>query len=199
MKVLKKNIFPLTSLAIDWVLTEENQVGEFWEIKGIALVKDPRKKPIKNINLKFFLDGKVYGSVETTDDDGRIVKIFSGLPSGNHSFEVIIAGTAIRKTCSKGFRGQSKSPGKLLWKQSGKNGSYIIFFQTLTADNKPIKSIVIKILDKTIAESFSKDLDPTNENGITSMRVDFSEGEKRRDIIALLVGSDIREKLHLFN
>ena len=198
MKVLKSKIFPVTSLAIDWVLTEENQVGDFWEIKGIALVKDPRRRPAKNINIKFFLNGKEYESVEKTDDDGRAVKTFSGLSSGSHSFEVLIVGTAVRKVCSKGFKGQSKSPAKLLWKQSGKSGSYVIFFQTLTADNKPIKGVTIKMLDKT-ADGFFKNLDPTDGNGTVSMKVDFSEGEKRRDLIAMVVGSEIREKIHLFN
>ncbi len=199
MKVLKKKIFPVTSLAIDWVLTEENQVGDFWEIKGIVLVKDPRRKPAKDISIKFFLDGKEYESAEKTDNDGRAVKTFSGLSSGSHSFEVLIVGTAVRKVCSKGFKGQSKSPAKLLWKQSGKSGNYVIFFQVLTADNKPAKNAVIKILDKTIEESFSKNLDPTDSNGTVSMKVDFSEGEKRRDIIAMVIGSEIREKIHLFN
>ncbi len=194
----KRKDFPLSSLDIDLDLGGENQRGDSWEQKAVAVVKNPKKEPVEGIKVRFFLDENSYGQIETTEEDGRAIMMFPGLLSGNHTFEALIVGTIKRKRRIKNFSDQSKKPADLIWEQTGSEGKFYVTFQVLSEERNPVKNVIIRILDKKIA-NFFKDLDPTDKNGTQSHNFEFLQWEKRRDITALIIGSEIKKEIHVFN
>ena len=176
-------------------LTEPNRTESGWELKAIATLAKGRD-PAPNERVQLYLDGMSTGDPEVTDGEGRAMKEFLDLQVGTHTFEAQIVGTTVKSRQTKNLKDEKpKKPANLIVDQSGRNKKYVLVFQVLTEDDRPVQGAVIRITDQDDPNGFY-DLKPTGPNGTTERKIEFTAHEKILGILVL--GTTIRRWKNLF-
>lgn len=181
-------------------LTDPIKDDEEWTITVIALVTDKKGDPQPDVEVSFYHNGQGADSSISTDGSGRATKEFSGLKKGNHTFEAMIVGTAVRSRQSKTLKDETpKKPAKLLIRQRRAGNTHTISFQVLTEEDKPVKGAVLEVMDPDCDEKEGRflNLNATDKNGCVAVEVTFTN--PRRVITVNVPGSSISRKIHLFN
>lgn len=174
-------------------VTEPNREDEKWEISVIATVLD-ENGPIADTEVQFYHDSRSIDSPISTDGEGRATKNFVDLKKGNHTFEASLPGTTLKaRTSVKLKEDKPKKAAFLVVNKRLKEGVLELICEVFNEEGNPVKKVGVMILS-------TGEQSTTDDNGmaIITPKIKFGEGENRKVIEIIVLGTMVSRKINFF-
>lgn len=164
--------------------TDLTKDGDVWRTNVSALVKHRSNRPPSPAKeVVFIVNGRQVGSPRRTDELGRAEMDLVFRAPGRYYVEVQIVGTSFSNgtyiTIEKAPKTEAKPHSIRTAQTEIKRGQWIVRFIVRDNEGKPVKGVVIEILDGALPDG-SCELAPTDESGVASYTVQLRRGEKVR-------------------
>lgn len=157
-------------------------------------------QPLSGESVNIFVNEKPQSGPNLIEEDGRVVTMIS-VPLGSKSITIDaqLVGTTKHGRKTVPIISEEKKQlkkAKIVTFDNGQSGDCIVTFQVDNADSTPMVGVIIRVFDTDHPEMYF-DLAPTNKDGITTHRFQFSV--KRKVVrIEVLGHPETSRQLNLF-
>ncbi len=161
----------MAELHVDLSPPQKGAAG--YDIKVLGRTEDARR-PLKDVDIQVFHNFNPSGTMKT-DSRGRAAKVFVGLQSGSHTFELQVAGWAKRVRKDVVIPAEPPAPKSVaddvvVSAVNLGGGKFKIRSQVLSADKKPVIGTTITIIDPANGTKRRK----TNKNGVAETEINLA-------------------------
>ena len=184
------------NLRLSLELTEPDKSGDTWSVTATAIVSDPQG-PMADVEVQFYVDSQAVDSPQPTEGDGRVRIQLTDLTKGKRLIEATIVGSTVRSKRTINLKDKDpKQANEINVSRSGHRGSYRLEFTVLDDKGRGMKDTPVKIIDDA-NPSASPDELTTNERGVATTTITFTEREKRL-VVSVPGAPQTRKKIVLY-